>query len=123
MLENITGKVVTGRYRRPGSPSSEVSLEVAATFAVKDNRGFSRSYAFGTRLDEAQAGRVVAMRLDCFHPGVEVSDATGETEPLDGYYVSPGATGPFGFVEKVTEPADIEWAKSQGAVALAELAL
>ena len=119
-----SGMVVDGRYKRAGGKASLMALEVSAVVESPSNRG-TAAYLFGVRTDEANSGKVVAVRSDAFDPrNVVVSDAPESFEALgiSDWYTTSGSQS-FAFVEELTEEDDQEWSKLQGGMALSDLAI
>ena len=119
-----SGMVVDGRYKRAGRKASLMALEVSAVVEIPSNRG-PAAYLFGVRTDEANSGKVVAVRSDAFDPrNVVVSDAPESFKALDisDWYTTSGSQS-FAFVEELTEEDDQEWSKLQGGLALSDLAI
>jgi len=123
-MQNLTGNVMVGRYKRAGRQAVDVSLEVTAHVALKDRYGKVIPYLFGTRLDAGSEGNVVLMRADCFKPDSVVAEVAKGFKPIEGlaegeWFVTPPGNGDsFAFIERVNDPADREWAKSLGGKSL-----
>lgn len=121
MLDNLVGKNVAGTYKRAGRPATNMALEVSAHVKMVNQFGREVPYLFGTRLDEGNAGAVVLVRADCFNPNtLEVSTAKN-FKAVEGlaegeWYVTPPTadSASFAFIERITDPADREWAATVG---------
>ena len=116
------GVVLTGRYKRAGRPGSDVSIEVTGVADIPSRFGVN-TYVVGTRIDPAQAGNVVALRLDCFNPEtmtVEPAKGFKAIEGLDQYLVTPGNAS-FAFLERVEDANDRKYGLANGSVALTDL--
>lgn len=112
--------VMDGRYKRAGRPGSDVSIEVSGVADIPSRFG-PNAYVIGTRLDAAQAGNVVAMRLDCFNPEtVKVREAKAfKAIDVEHYLVTPGNAS-FAFLELVEDAEDRKYGLANGSVALAD---
>jgi hypothetical protein len=115
------GVVLRGRYKRAGRPGSDVAIEVTGVADIPSRFG-PNAYVIGTRLDAAQAGNVVAMRLDCFNPEtMTVKSAHGfKALAVENYLVTPGNAS-FSFLELVEDAEDRKYGLTNGSKALADL--
>lgn len=104
--------VLSGRYRRAGRDSTQVTLLVHQPF-LRDGR----AYLVATNLAN---GAVQAYRADCFWPR-SIALRAAEEAPLDlsNAFVAVGS-GAFGFVDFVNA-ADVDFAHDMGAQPLSEL--
>ena len=127
--QSLAGKLVTGTYKRSGRDAVRMSVEGTANVVMADQRGRKLPYLFGTRVgtDDPNAGAAVLVRLDCFNPfETQVADVEGFKaiegfEAGEWFVTQPGASDAFAFVERITDPSLIEWAKSLGAKPLLSL--
>ncbi len=121
-IAELAGRVVSGRYKRAGRPSTPVVFEVTGVVRVPSRFGY-RAYLLGTRLNGDQAGAVQLLRVEGFRPkDLEAAEPAQEFEPVDpeGYYVNPFGGVVFSFLEKV-EDEDVERALEEGCIPLSEL--
>ena len=116
-MENLVGKIVKGTFKRPDRPSSQIAVEVTAHVTMPRADGSKAPYLFGTRLDIAQAGKVVLIRGDAFKPGTLTVEPSANFKPVDtaDYFVTPPNRGGdfFAFIEKVAEQ-DRDWSVELG---------
>lgn len=101
---------LTGRYKRPNRPGSEIAVVEHAALKITDNRGVEVPYIFGVRVDAAAPGLVVLLRRNAFLGDIVTEQVTEKAMPLDGWYITPFQEqgDSWAYIERI-EPDDMPY--------------